>query len=146
MVVTAKLYGRVFLAAFNKEIDILDDVIRCTLHTAVYVPDQDVHDYVNDLTGEVAAGGNYATGGITLANDTLTYTAATNVVMYDADDVVWPASTITARTAVVSDRTPATPAAQPLICYQQSDADIVSNNGEFRVAWNASGIFTITVG
>jgi hypothetical protein len=146
MVVTAKMYGRVFLAAFNKEIDIIDDNIACTLHTATYTPDQDIHDYVNDLTGEVTATGGYTTGGQNLANDTITYTAATNVVMYDADDVVWPGSTITARTAVISDRTPGTAATQPLIAYQQSDVDIISSGGEFRVAWNASGIFTITVG
>lgn len=146
MVVTAKMYGRVFIAAFNKEIDIIDDAIACTLHTSTYVPDQDVHDYVNDLSGEVAAAGGYTTGGQNLANDTLTYTAATNVLMYDADDVIWPGSTITARTAVISDRTPGTAATQPLIAYQQSDVDIISSGGEFRVAWNASGIFTITVG
>jgi len=145
MVVVAKLYGKVFLSAFNKEIDLVDDNIACTLHAAAYTPDQDTHQYVSSLTNEVPASGGYSTGGQNLANDTLTYTAATNVIMYDADDVVWPGSTITARTAVVSDRTPGTAAAQPLICYQQSDVDIVSSGGEFRVAWNASGIFTVTV-
>jgi hypothetical protein len=145
MAVTARLFSRVFLAAFNKEIDLIDDNIACTLHTVALVPDQDAHDYVNDLSGEVAASGGYTTGGQYLLNDTLTYTPATNVVMYDADDVVWAGSTITARTAVLSDRTPGTAATQPLICYQQSDVDIVSSGGEFRVQWNASGIFSISV-
>ena len=145
MAVTARLFGRVFIAAFNKEIDLLDDAIACTLHTSAYTPDQDAHDYVNDLTGEVASGGGYSPGGQNLLNDTLTYTPATNVIMYDADDVIWPGSTITARTAVLSDRTPGTAATQPLLCYQQSDVDIISSGGEFRVQWNASGIFSITV-
>jgi hypothetical protein len=146
VVVTAKMYGRVFLSAFNKEIDLLDDNIACTLHTSGYAPDQDVHQFVSSLSSEVAAAGGYTTGGQNLANDTLTYTAGTNVIMYDADDVVWAGSTITARTAVLSDRTPGTAATQPLLCYQQSDVDIISSGGEFRVQWNASGIFTITVG
>jgi hypothetical protein len=146
MAITAKLYGQVFLKAFNKEIDLLDDAIACTLHASGYAPDQDTHVYVSSLGSEVASAGGYTTGGQNLVNDTLTYTAGTNVIMYDADDVVWPASTITARTAVLSDRTPGTAATQPLLCYQQSDADILSSSGEFRVAWNASGIFAITVG
>jgi len=145
MAVVAKLYGRVFLAAFNKEIDLIDDNIKVTLHTSTYAPDQDVHDYVDDLTNELPTATGYTLGGQSLTNKTLTYTAATNTIMYDADDVVWNASTITARTAVISDRTPATAAAQALIAYQQSDVDVASSGGDFRVSWNAAGIFTVTV-
>lgn len=146
MAITARLYGQVFLKAFNKEIDILDDAIACTLHTSGYTPDQDTQVYVSSLNSEVAAAGGYTTGGQNLTTDTLTYTAGTNTIMYDADDVVWAGSSITARTAVLSDRTPGTAATQPLLVYQQSDVDITSNNGEYRVAWAAAGIFTIAVG
>jgi hypothetical protein len=143
--VTAKLYGKFFLACMNKEVDLPDDTIKTMLTTSTYTPDQDVHDYKDDVTNEVTGTG-YSAGGATLANDVLTYTAGTNVIMYDADDATWASSTITARTAVVYDDSPATAGTKPLICYQQSDADISSTGGEFRVAWNASGIFTITVG
>jgi hypothetical protein len=50
------------------------------------------------------------------------------------------------RTAVLSDRTPGTAATQPLIAYQNSDADVISSGGDFVVQWNASGIVEITVG
>ncbi|RJQ04811.1 MAG: hypothetical protein C4551_10045 [Bacillota bacterium] len=146
MAVVGALFGKVFLAAFNKEIDWLDDAIHCTLHTSLYVPDQDVHDYVDDLSNEHAASGNYATGGVQLAGKTITYTGATNKITMDANDAVWAASTITARVAVVSDRQTGVAGTSPLIAYQQSDADISSNNGEFRVQWNASGLCEITVG
>jgi hypothetical protein len=146
MAVTAKLYGNgLFKAAFNKEIDLLDDDIRVTLHTSAYTPDQDVHDYADDLSNEVTGTG-YTAGGQALANDTLTYTAGTNVLKYDADDLSWPNSTITARTAVIKDNTPSTAATKPLIGYQQSDADIISTGGTFSIAWHADGIFTITIG
>lgn len=144
MAVTAKLYGQVFVHAFGKKIDWLNDTIKCSLHASGYVPDQDVHDFQNDLTSEAPATGGYATGGVTLANKTMTYTAGTNVTMLDADDAVWAASTITARTAVVYDATPGTAPTNPLICYQNSDADISSSGGEFRVQWNASGIVNAT--
>jgi hypothetical protein len=43
MAVTGKLYGKVFTALWNKEIDYDSDAIACTLHTSAYTPDQDVH-------------------------------------------------------------------------------------------------------
>lgn len=145
MAVTSKIYGRVFLAAFNKEINFLSDTIRVTLHTSTYTPDQDVHDYQNDVTNELATGGGYTSGGATLASKTLTYTNATNVVMFDAADVQWASSTLTWRTAVVVDVTPGTTATNPLLCYHQSDVDIVSTGGNTDIIWNANGIMTITV-
>jgi hypothetical protein len=145
MAVVAKMYSRAIIAAFNKEIDLLDDSIACTLHSAGYAPDQDVHDYVDDLTNELPTSNGYIIGGKALVNDTLTYTAATNVLMYDADDVAWPVSTLAVRIAVLSDRTPTTAATQPLLCYQQSDVDVISVSSEFRMQWSPSGIFAVTM-
>jgi hypothetical protein len=145
MAVTSRLYGNAPLLALSKKIDWLNDTIKVQLHTSAYTPDQDVHDFQNDLTGEVAAGGGYATGGVTLTGKTLTYTGATNIVAASASDAVWASSTITARTAVVIDTTPGTTATNPLIAYHQSDVDISSAGGEYRVAWAAAGIVQITV-
>lgn len=144
MAVTAKLYGLVFSAAFNKEIDIVDDDIKCMLTTSTYTPDQDVHDYKNDVTNEVSGTG-YTAGGVSLTGKTVTYTAGTNIWMFDANDAVWTTATITARTAVVYDNTPATDATRPLIGYQQESADIVSTAGTFTVQWAAGGLVSITV-
>ena len=143
MAVTAFVFPLVFTAAFNKEIDLLDDAIKCALTTSTYAVDQDTHDYFSDVTNEVVGTG-YTAGGATLANDTITYTAGTNVWKYDADDTSWTTATITARFAVVYDSTPATDATRPLICYQNFGADVVSTAGTFLITWNASGIFTIT--
>lgn len=145
MAVVAALYGNVFLAAFGADIDWLNDTIKVMLTTSTYVPDLDVHDFKDDVTNEVTGTG-YTAGGATLASKTITYTAATNVVKLDAADATWPSSTITARVAVVYDDTPATAATKPLVCYQKSDADISTTSGTFTITWNASGIFTITVG
>src|SRR5688500_12789003 len=105
---TFKWYGNVPLAFFNEEIDLLSDNIKVALTTVTYVPDQDAHDYFNDVTNEVTGTG-YTAGGATIANDTLTYTTGTNVMKYDGDDVSWTTSTITnARVAVIYDSTPGT--------------------------------------
>lgn len=144
MAVTAKWYGKAFLAAFNKEVDWIDDTIKAMATTSAYTPDQDAHDYKDDITNEVVGTG-YTAGGATLGTKTLTYTGATNVIMLDAADVVLSAATITARTVVVYDATPGTDATRPVLVYQQSDADISSTDGDFTIQWNASGIATITV-
>jgi hypothetical protein len=135
----------VFTAAFNKEIDWDTDVIKVMLTTSTYTPDQDTHDYKDDVTDEVTGTGYTATGE-TLGSKTVTYTAGTNKWVLDAADVTWAASTITARTAVVYDSSPGTDGTRPLICYQQSDSDIVSTAGNFVIQWAAAGIVEITVG
>jgi len=145
MAVTGKLYGQFLKLALNKEIDWDSDLIKVQLHTSSYTPDQDAHDYADDATNEVASGNGYVPGGATLGNKSITYTADGNIIKLDADDVEWPSSTITARTAVVVDAATGGATTNPLICYQQSDSDIASSNGTFTVEWNASGIVSITV-
>ena len=146
MAVTAKLYGYFVNALANKEIDLVGtpDSIYVALTTSTYTPDQDVDDYFNDVTNEVVGTG-YTAGGQALANITWGYTAGTNTWKFDADDAAWTTATITARTAVIYDRTPASDATRPLICYQSESSDITSTAGTWAITWHANGIFTITV-
>ncbi|KKM23764.1 hypothetical protein LCGC14_1611870 [marine sediment metagenome] len=142
--VTAKIFGLLFTALWNKEIDFDTDIIKVMLTTSTYVPDQDTHDYKDDVTNEVTGTGYTATGA-TLASKTVTYTAGTNKHVLDAADVTWSASTITARIAVIYDSTPATDPTRPLISYQDFITDQSSSGGDFTIQWNASGIIEITV-
>lgn len=144
MTITARLYGAVMTSAFNKEIDWGSDTPYCMLTTSAYTPDQDTHDYKNDVANEVTGTG-YTAGGAAIANPTVTYTGATNKFVLDGDDVSWTTSTINARTAVIYDRTPATDATRPLVCYQQSDVDISSSGGTFQVTFAAAGIVEVTL-
>jgi len=145
MAVTAKLYGKAILSAFNKEIDLDSDTIKVALLTSSYTPDQDAHDYWNDVSANEVTGTNYTAGGATLASKSLTYTAGSNTFTFDADDVTWSTSTITARYAVIYDDTPATAATKPLIAYVDFGQDEVSSSGNFVITWHANGIFTFTV-
>jgi hypothetical protein len=143
MAVTAKMYGQSLLKALNKEIDYDTDTIKVMLCTSAYMPDQDAHVYKDvSVTGEVVGTG-YTAGGATLASKTITYTAATNIVALDAADVTWAASTITARYAVIYDDSPAS--SKPLLAYVDFGTDQSSNNGNFTITWDASGILKITV-
>jgi hypothetical protein len=141
---TAKQYGQAALHLALKRCDLVNDTIKLTLHTSTYTPDQDAHDFQNDLANELGTAGGYTAGGVSLANKTVTYTAGTNVVMFDADDVSISSSTLTWRTAVISDTTPGTAATNPLLAYYQGDADTVSTGGTTTITVAAGGLMTFT--
>jgi len=143
MAVSAKLFGNFAGSLGKKEQQLLNDTIKVMLCTNLYTPDQDAHDYKNDVTNEVAAGNGYTAGGATLGGKTLTYDGPSNTWKFDANDVVWSASTITARYAVLYDDTPATDATKPLIGYLDFGQDLSSSAGNFTITWATEGIFTI---
>lgn len=141
----SKLYGNFLAQALNKEVDWDSDTIKVALLTNSYTPDQDAHNYYDDVVANEVTGTGYTAGGITLANKTNTYNAGTNTIVLDADDVTWSSSTITARYAVIYDATPATNATKPLIGYVDFGSDQSSSNGNFTITWDATGIVRITV-
>jgi len=141
----SKLYGQFVQAAFNKEIDFDSDTIKVALLTNAYTPDQDAHNYFDDVVANEVSGTGYTAGGNTLANKTNTYDSATNVIKLDADDTTWASSTITARYAVIYDATPATNATRPLIGYVDFGSDQSSSNGNFTITWDSTGIVRVTV-
>jgi hypothetical protein len=95
--VTAKWFGLAIRDQWNvtaaDRVDFLTDTIKCSLHTVTWVPDQDLHDYFNDATNELAATGGYTAGGVTLTGKTLTYDGPTNTVRFKCNDITWTALT-----------------------------------------------------
>lgn len=141
----SKLYGNFLKQALNKEIDWDSDTIKVALLSSSYTPNQDTHDYLDDVTSYEVTGTGYTTGGITLASKTSTYDGTNNVIILDAADVTWSSSTITARYAVVYDDSGASAAAKPLIGYVDFGSDQSSTNGNFTITWDSTGIVRITV-
>lgn len=141
---TTKTYGSLIAKAFNKEIDFDSDTIKVALLSSSYTPNQDTDDYWDDVSTYQVTGTGYTAGGATLANKSVGYTSGTNVTKFDADDVSWTTSTITARYAVIYDDTPATNATKPLIAYIDFGSDQSSSSGTFSIVWDAAGIFTTT--
>lgn len=142
---TGKLYGLVFTQLWNKEIDFDTDTIKVMLTTSTYVPDQDVHNFKDDVTNEITGTGYTATGE-TLGSKTVTYTAGTNKHVLDGADVPWATATFTARIAVIYDASPASDATRPLIGYQDFGGDETVSAATFTIQWAAAGIVEITVG
>lgn len=141
----AKAYGNMPLNALKKLISDLNaagTTVKCMLCTSVYTPNQGSHTSKADVTNEVAGTG-YTAGGKAVTSKAVTY--ATRVTKFDAADVEWLNSTITARRAVLYDATPAADADKKLLVWLDFEVDKSSENGTFKIQWAAAGIFTFTV-
>ena len=93
---------------------------------------------------EVANGNGYTTGGATLANVAVT-TVTTTDAKFDADDVTWTASggAITASFARIYNDTDTD---DPPLAFINFDGSESAGDGtDFKIVWNANGIFTFTV-
>jgi len=127
----------------NGSIDLDTDTINVMLVTSTYTPDADAHTKRSDITNECANGNGYATGGSALANKAVTADNTDNEGVFDADDIAWTTSTITARGAVLYKARGGASSADELICYLDFTADKVSTVGTFTISWNAEGILNL---
>lgn len=97
------------------------------------------------VTGtEATTGTGYTAGGQALASVSVT-TVTTNDAKFDADDVTWTASggSIDAAYGIIYNDTDLL---DPPIAFIDFDGTQSAGDGtDFKVVWNANGIFTFTV-
>lgn len=122
-------------------IDLDTNTIKVALVTSSYTPDQDNHEDFADVTNEVSGTG-YTAGGATLANKAVTKDNTDDEGVFDADDVTWTTSTITARGAVVY-KDSGTASTSWLICYIDFGQDYSSAANDFKITWGAEGIISL---
>lgn len=123
------------------DLDEANDDMRLSAHTNAYTPNQDTHNFFDDVTNEVT-GTNYTAGGAALGSQTVS--RSTGTVTFDASDVVWlqdPSGFSNARKFVLR-RHNATPANAPLFSVVTADADVGNVTGDLTIAWHSSGIAT----
>jgi hypothetical protein len=126
----------------NANVNFSTGTITAMLVTSSYSPDQDTHAVYSDVTNEVTGTG-YTAGGKALTNGTVTQNNSTDRGVYDADDVTWGTSSITARAAVLY-RNTGVGSTSPLIGYFDFTTDQTSASGNFTIQWSANGIVNIT--
>lgn len=144
MSVTAYWYGKGLLAVANNDVKWTADTIKVMLASASYVPNQDTHDFRDDVTNEVSGTG-WAAGGVALANKTATYDGASNEVRLDADDVSQSGVTIAnARYAVLYKARGGASSADELLGYVDFGGDQSVSGATFAITWDASGALKIT--
>lgn len=145
MAVTAFLYSRFPNELLLGNVNITGaSTVKVALLSNAYTPSQDTHDYFNDVSGFEVTGTGYTAGGATLTSRSVSINPATNTTTFNAADVSWPSSTITARYAVIYEST-GTASTSGLVGYVDFGEDVSSSSGTFSITWDAAGIFTITV-
>lgn len=127
-----KWYGSGLLKLATGSIDLDTDTFKIMLTTSTYTPNQDTHDFRDDVTNEVSGTG-YTAGGATLAGVSVTYDAASNQVRVSWTDPTWPSSSITARTAVIYKSRGGASTADELVAYCTEAADVTSTAATFTV-------------
>lgn len=131
--------------AMRGNINLQNDKIRMILSTSAYSPNIDLDMYYSQLVTsgvETSCGGGYQTSGVLLTNKVVYQDNASNVGIFDADDVVFPSSTIAAKGAVLFKDTGSS-ATSPLICYLDFGTTRASVNGTYTISWDTSGILNL---
>jgi len=124
----------------KNNIDLDTDTFYIMLVTSSYTQ-SDAHSKRSNITNEVTGTG-YTAGGKTIGTPTVTKSG--NITTFDAPDVTWATSTITARGAVIYKSRGGASSADELVCFLDFLSDKTSTAGDFTVSFNASGIITFT--
>lgn len=154
MAVTAKQYGQAIVGQYGttsaRRIDWTGDDIYCALLTASYTPDQDTHDFFNDVSATECTGTGYTAGGVVLGTKSINYDTATNRTQLRAANSVFTTVTVTTRYAVVYKAVggvgPGTPASSPLLGYVDFGATQTISGVTFTLDWDdTEGVLRTTV-
>jgi hypothetical protein len=127
--------------------NLLTDTVKVGLLNA-YTPNIDTHttwaEAIAGATGE-CAGSGYTAGGETLGSKTVVLDSANDRGVFDGANVTWtalllstPASHLPSHAVMYS-----TTASNLLIAYWVLGTT-VTNGGDYTLAWNATGIITLT--
>ena len=100
--------------------------------------DAEHNDFSVDIQPNEVSGTGYTAGGATMTNSAPTIDTVNDWAEYDAADVVWSASTISATAAVVYEASTDYP-----ICYIDFGSTKSSSASDFTISWNADGVFKL---
>lgn len=122
-------------------INLKTDTIKLALCSSSYTPNQDSHDFFDDITNEISPSGTYSSGGVTLTVTT-SQDNTDDEGVFDATDVSITGATITARYAVIYKST-GTASTSPLICLIDFGSNQTSTAGTFAITFAAEGILNL---
>lgn len=122
--------------------DLLNNTVKVMLLTSSHSTNIDTQEVISDVSANEVAGTAYVAGGGTLANKAVTKDNTNDKGVFDADDLTWAASTITARYAVIYKDT-GTPSTSPILRIIDFGSNQSSSGGNFTLQWDAGGILTM---
>lgn len=139
----AKSYGLGLTSLVSGEINFVGASVKALLCSTTYVPNQDTHRYLTDITGEVSGAG-YTAGGVLLTSKSAPYTAGTNTQTLTAANPTWATVSITQIRFVVFYMATGTAATSALISYMDFATNYAPSSQAFTVTLPATGIITYT--
>lgn len=104
-------------------------IVKVALFTNAYTFNAD-HNIFTQISGSETSGTGYTAGGEVLAGKAVTQDDTDDEGVFDATDLTWAASTITARFAIIYDNTLVT---KDLICAIDFSSDQSSSSGNFTI-------------
>jgi hypothetical protein len=135
------VYNSLKRRLMQKDIDMANDTLKVMLVTSGYTPNADAHEFKSDVTGEVTGTG-YTAGGQTLSAKSVTQDNTDDEGVFDAGDVTWTSTAITAHGAVIYKDT-GVASTSPLVCYMDFGADKTTYDTDFKLQWSDEGILNV---
>lgn len=146
--VTLNLYDifRRKQASGTGAVDLSALTVKALIVTGTYTPNQNTHDFEDDLGANEVSGTNYTAGGNTLANPVVSLDGSGNVSIDFDDPATWAQHATgfsNGRRAIIYVDRGGAASANELIGYTNDfGADKGNVDGDFSVTINASGLFT----
>jgi hypothetical protein len=120
--------------------------VKCMVVTGSYTPNQNTHDFADDLGANEVSGDNYTAGGNACASPVVSLDGSGNVAVDFADPATWSQHATgfsTGRRAIFYVDRGGAASADELIAYTDDfGADKGNVDGDFSVLINASGLYT----
>lgn len=141
MATTAKWFLQALLGQFSgtaaRRVDWANDTIKVALVKAAYTPDQDAHDFWNDVSANEITGTGYTAGGKELNEKSVEADAASNTVRLKAKTVEWKEVTAKYRYAVIYKDT-GEAGTSPVLQYLDAGAEQNIASGTVKIEWDAT--------
>lgn len=121
----------------------ISGTLKLALLADTYTPDVDADDFFDDVVADEVSGTGYSAGGATIGGATSGQDNTNDRGYFDANDVSWAGSTITARYAVLYFDT-GTDSTSRLVCYVDFGSNQSTSGTTFAVNWdNTSQILRV---
>lgn len=142
------VYNNYKALILSGDVDLVNDTIMCMLVSGSYPASEATAIDTHTTTGDIGANevfdsqGAYPQGGSELTSRAIVTDDSNNRSYFDAANISWDPSTITAAGAVIyKSGDPA-----HLVGYIDFAGDKTSSNGVFQINWSANGILQINHG
>ncbi len=115
-----------------------ESAVKVMLAQSAYTANFSTHNFRDDVTNEPGNSGTYASGGsVETATDWTIDDPASGQMSYDAIDLSWTGTTITARYAV-GYFTVGSAATDMLLWQSDFGGDVATSGGTFSITWHAT--------